>query len=196
MAAVALFALGLLSASMPSNIEPWGQWSERQVASPKMLSLMTREGDSRRCDRHPALCATANDWSRCWRASARSAPFSVFAFSPTTDLARGSWSAQNQWVQVAAEAGIPGLVAFLAFVRALIAGGRRIASGHGCDVTFGQAVNSYVIAIVIGNQSAVWLLPMASSGYVMLALAGISSSFVAPPARRFRQHAKPRRPFL
>lgn len=99
---------------------------------------------------------------------------SAYDFERTTVVGANTWSTQNQYVQTATDGGIFGLMLLVLLlwqiIRTLL-----LALHHPAPTANRElfAFVAYVVAIAIGNQAAVWLLPSAATGYFLLLIAGI-----------------------
>lgn len=96
-----------------------------------------------------------------------------FAFG--SDAQRGMFTAQNQYIQAATDAGTFGLLLLLLFLLTLIRElhqGRHLLNGsYYLDVT---SILSWVVAMAIGNQAAVWILPANITGYMFFLINGLT----------------------
>jgi O-antigen ligase len=86
-----------------------------------------------------------------------------------------TYSAENQFAETAADAGIVGLLLLLMLLVTLVRNvdfARRSAVGpwRAEFLSFEAAL----LAIFLGNQSAVWILPSATSGYFVFVIAALS----------------------
>jgi O-antigen ligase/polysaccharide polymerase Wzy-like membrane protein len=101
-------------------------------------------------------------------------------FAENVDVERGTFTTTNQYVQTAADGGVPALACLLWFGVLLIRNSRRSAAAEHGQVRDGLvAIHGYTVAMLVGNQSAVWLLPHASSGFFLLIAAGIAERALA-----------------
>jgi O-Antigen ligase len=96
-------------------------------------------------------------------------------FSGTDSVERATYTAQNQYVQTATDAGIPGLVVLVFFLwtlfKELKKGARRLTGVYRLDLL---SASAWLVALAIGNQAAVWLLPAALTSYLFFAVCGLS----------------------
>ena len=82
----------------------------------------------------------------------------------------------NQYIQVAADGGIIGLVLFASVIWALLSDSwdlRRVGAGE--TRGFFETVFIWILAILVGNQGAVWLLPNSLPSLYIFALGGLVS---------------------
>lgn len=106
-------------------------------------------------------------------------------FKPGADVERSAYTANNQLIQTATDAGIFGTLAFLALFATIVRNCRRArmqASGE--DRHELVSIESWLAAILIGNQAAVWLLPSAATGYFVFVAAAISERVAFFQAQR------------
>jgi O-antigen ligase len=100
-------------------------------------------------------------------------------FTTESTLERGTYTAQNQYVQTATDAGTLGLLLLLLLLWSLH---RELQRGRSsAALPFKSELLSFsawLIALAIGNQAAVWILPSAITGYFFFLLAGLSLSLV------------------
>jgi len=108
-------------------------------------------------------------------------PFAVGRyFAENVDVDRGLFTTTNQYVQTAADGGVLALACLLCFASLVMRNSRRAAAAERGDVRDGlAAIHGYAVAILIGNQSAVWLLPHAANGFFLLAAVGIAERALA-----------------
>jgi O-antigen ligase len=93
------------------------------------------------------------------------------------EQARGFFTAQNQYLEVAADAGLLGLAAFLLFVLVLL---RGLRPGGAREVQSDDvlAIRAFLIGMLVGNQGSVWMLHLSIAGYCFFAAAGLAERLV------------------
>lgn len=106
----------------------------------------------------------------------RAAPYAAMMITSDDPalVLRGTWNAQNQFVQVVAEAGVIGLGAFVLFAWSLLTRLHTSGVANAGSPAFSEAVRAYAVAAVLGNQSAVWMVLFAPAGYFLLAITAIA----------------------
>jgi O-antigen ligase len=121
-------------------------------------------------------------------------------FAENVDVDRGTYTTTNQYLQTATDGGLPAFACLIWFAILLMRNTRRSAAAERGEVRDGlAAIHGYTVAILVGNQSAVWLLPHASSGFFLLIAAGIAERALAineSAAGEMRAAASVRRPLL
>jgi O-antigen ligase len=121
-------------------------------------------------------------------------------FAEGVDVDRDLFTTANQYIQTATDGGVPALCCLLWFAWLVIRNTGRAAAGErGQTRDELLAIQAYAIAIFVGDQSAVWLLPHASAGYFLLLSAGIAERALAiregvGPAAAGAPHAVSLRP--
>jgi len=84
-------------------------------------------------------------------------------------------SAQNQGLQIAAESGAVGLLFYAAFCLVALRTVRRACRGGDRDATeFFRAIDVFVVAVLFGVQTTVWILDKASLGFLTFLLLGLA----------------------
>lgn len=95
------------------------------------------------------------------------------------DAQRGLFTAQNQFVQTATDAGTLGLFFLLLLLwmlfRELKRGYLRVEKVYEPDLI---AATAWLIALVLGNQAAVWILPATITGYIFALVMGLSLALI------------------
>lgn len=96
-----------------------------------------------------------------------------------SDAQRGMYTAQNQYVQTATDAGTPGLLLLLIFLLTLLnehTRGRSLANR--LDKLDLLCSSAWIIAMALGNQAAVWILPATVTSYFFFLMMGLSLSLI------------------
>lgn len=106
-------------------------------------------------------------------------------------------TAANQAVQTAAEGGAVGLVMLTLLLMAIVLQTRRVMKivgpSHDNEI---RSILIWMLAIVIGNQSAVWILPDSVLGYFFFLVAAIGCCTLRPGVGRGSQAARSPGPSL
>lgn len=100
----------------------------------------------------------------------------VGRFSEGDDLERATFTTTNQYVQTATDGGVFALAGLVAFGFVIVYNCRR--AWHSAPEpgrTDLVAVEGYLVAILLGNQTAVWLLPNSSTAYFVLLSAALAA---------------------
>lgn len=96
-------------------------------------------------------------------------------FNFGSDVERATYTTQNQLVQTATDAGIPGVLALVWFVvstlRCFAETRRAVAPASRLRIV---ALEAGFVGLAVGNQSAVWVLPTAAAGYVVFILSALA----------------------
>lgn len=94
-------------------------------------------------------------------------------------------TAQNQILQVAAESGIVGLLGFVLWAAVALRTTRRACEVPGAELRdFLIAVHGFAWAILVGLQSAVYLIDKSSIAALLMLLLGLASRVAISPAAR------------
>lgn len=103
----------------------------------------------------------------------------VHYFEIGSDIVRGAYTAQNQYLQTATDAGVLGLAALGLFLGSVWIEFRR-ARHHVADKLLLDlfASSAWVVALVLGNLAAVWLLPAAITSYLFCLVTGLTLGLI------------------
>jgi hypothetical protein len=94
-------------------------------------------------------------------------------FNPTS-TENGLSRAANQYVQTATDGGALALLLLVLFAICIVRNGIRVLSwGEATPALIGSQL--WLIAMIVGNQGALWLLSHTSSGFFLFALAGLGA---------------------
>lgn len=93
----------------------------------------------------------------------------------SSDVERATYSTQNQLLQTATDTGLLGVASLLLFLGSLFrALGRGLKRARGRLRGELEGATAALLAMVIGNQSSVWILPESLSGFVFFVLAALA----------------------
>jgi O-antigen ligase len=96
-------------------------------------------------------------------------------FAVDSDINRGTFTTQNQYVQAATDAGTFGLIALIIFLYYLLREIKRqqykVSPKYSRDMI---VAFSWAGAMIFGNQAAVWILPTNITGYLFFLIMGLS----------------------
>lgn len=96
-------------------------------------------------------------------------------FAVDTDVNRGTFTTQNQYVQAATDAGTFGLITLVVFLYYLLRELKRqqykVSDKYSRDMI---VAFSWAGAMIFGNQAAVWILPTNITGYLFFLIMGLS----------------------
>ena len=88
--------------------------------------------------------------------------------------ANGLSRASNQYVQTATDGGLPALLLLLLFSAIVIRNALSVMRAHGSTAElFGCQL--WLISMLIGNQTSLWLLSSTASGFFIFAVAGVTA---------------------
>lgn len=95
-----------------------------------------------------------------------------------SDENRGFFFTQNQFLQFATDGGLLGAILYVGFVVAVLRLTRKVVFfADPFDKPALVALQAYIIAMLLGNQSAVWFVSEGASGYVLMLSIGIVMAY-------------------
>ena len=99
-------------------------------------------------------------------------------FGTAEGVERGFFSTNNQLIQIATDAGVIGLTIFLSWLVSLFRNlGATIKYATNNDAIQLLIFQCFLIAIIVGNQTAVWFYNLMSAGYFIVLIFGIGEAY-------------------
>ena len=110
---------------------------------------------------------------------------SWYEFPENSTYQRATYYTQNQVLQCATDGGLVALGLYVAWVVGLLIRTRRCVRSANSETWASLlAIEGFLIAMIIGNQSAVWFVDFSTSGFFIMIVAGIITQYNTLPMHR------------